>query len=86
MRGGMGLGLALLERRSYAAECFFEVALQHDVSAADHGADCEDCSCWGGCDELEVLGLAAVEEAGRKEDDGDHDGEAGVQDIVHAKA
>ena len=37
------------------AECVFAAALQHDVSAADYGADCEDGSCWGGFDELEVL-------------------------------
>jgi hypothetical protein len=35
---------------------------------------------------IEVLGLAAVEEAGGEEDDGDHDGEASVQDIVQAEA
>jgi hypothetical protein len=35
---------------------------------------------------IERLGLAAVEEAGGEEDDGDHDGQAGVQDVVHAKA
>ena len=28
------------------------------------------------------LGLAAVEEAGGQEDDGDHEGQAGVEDIV----
>jgi len=35
---------------------------------------------------LEVLGLAAVEEAGGEEDDGDHEGEAGVEDVVQAEA
>jgi len=35
---------------------------------------------------LEVLGLAAVEEAGSEEDDGDSHGEAGVKHVVHAKA
>jgi hypothetical protein len=76
----------LLERGSYVAECVFETALQHDVSAADYGADSEDGSGWGGSDELEVLSLAAVEEAGSEEDDGDSHGEAGVEDVVHAKA
>jgi hypothetical protein len=47
----------LLEWGSYLAECLFAAALQHDVSAADHGADCEDGSCWGGFDELEVLNI-----------------------------
>jgi hypothetical protein len=46
----------LLERGSCAAECLFAAALQHDVSAADYGEDCEDGSCWGGFDELEILG------------------------------
>jgi len=32
------------------------------------------------------LGLTAVEEAGGEEDDGDEQGEAGVDDIVHAEA
>jgi len=36
--------------------------------------------------EVRVLGLAAVEEAGGEEDDGDHDGQTGMQDIVHAEA
>ena len=35
---------------------------------------------------MEVLGLAAVEEAGGEEDDGDSYGEAGVEYVVHAKA
>jgi hypothetical protein len=30
--------------------------------------------------------LAAVEEAGGEEDDGDHEGEAGVKDVVEAEA
>ena len=60
----MGRCGTLLEWGSYAAECLLAAALQHDVSAEDHGADSEDCTCRGGSDELEVLGLAAVEEAG----------------------
>jgi hypothetical protein len=30
------------------------------------------------------LSLAAVEEAGGEEDDGDHEGEAGVEQVAHA--
>ena len=30
------------------------------------------------------LGLAAVEEAGGEEDDGDHEGEPGVEQVAHA--
>ena len=37
-------------------------------------------------DEINLSGLAAVEEAGGEEDDGDEQGEAGVDDIVHAEA
>ena len=32
------------------------------------------------------LSLAAVEEAGGEEDDGDHEGEAGVEQVAHAQA
>jgi len=35
---------------------------------------------------LEVLSLAAVEEACGEEDDGDHEGEPGVHDFVKAQA
>ena len=76
----------MLEWGSDAAECLFEAALQHDVSAADHGSDPEDGSGRGGFNELEILGLAAIEEAGSEEDDGDSHGEAGVEDVVHAEA
>jgi len=31
-----------------------------------------------------LSGLAAVEEAGGEEDDGDHEGEAGVEQVAHA--
>ncbi len=37
-------------------------------------------------DETTHSGLAAVEEAGGKEDDGDHEGEACVKDVVEAEA
>jgi hypothetical protein len=76
----------LLEWGSYVAECVFEAALQHDVPAADHGSDSEDSTGGGGSDELEVLGLAAVEKAGSEEDHRDSHGQAGVQDMMHAKA
>jgi len=33
-----------------------------------------------------VLRLAAVEESGSEEDNGDHEREAGVQHVVHAEA
>jgi hypothetical protein len=67
-------------------ECVFEAALQHDVSAADYGADSEDGSGGGGSYKLEVLGLAAVEETSSEENDGDSDGEAGMEDVMHAEA
>ena len=37
-------------------------------------------------DEINLSGLAAVEEAGGEEDDGDHKGQAGVKDVVEAEA
>ena len=37
-------------------------------------------------DDRKSLRLAAVKEASGKEDDGDHEGEAGVHHVAHAKA
>jgi hypothetical protein len=31
---------------------------------------------------LDRLGLTAIEEAGRKEDNSDHEGEAGMEDVM----
>ena len=47
-----------------AAELPVAAALQHDVSAEDHGADSEDGAGRGGCDELEILATAGAPCAG----------------------
>ena len=55
-------------------------------SADDDSDQREDRCFWFAKTEQIFSGLSAVEEAGGEEDDGDHDGEAGVEPVVEMDA